>query len=125
MRPGKHVSILATGGVIENSLKAAENLKQKGIDAEVVNIHTIKPIDRELIADRARSHGKFVTVEDHGITGGLGSAVAEVVADLGRGQVKRIGVEDFAESGDPEGLYKKYGLSQENIATKTLELLQD
>ena len=91
----------------------------------MVNIHTIKPIDRELIADRARSHGKFVTVEDHGITGGLGSAVAEVVADLGRGQVKRIGVEDFAESGDADGLYKKYGLSQENIAAKTLALFQD
>ena len=125
LRPGEHVSILATGGVIENSLKAAETMKQKGIEAEVVNIHTIKPIDRELIVDRARSHGKFVTVEDHGITGGLGSAVAEVVADLGRGQVKRIGVEDFAESGDPDGLYKKYGLSQENIAAKTLELFQD
>jgi len=125
LRPGKHVTILGTGGVIGNILKAAETLARKGIDAEVVNIHTIKPIDRELITDRAMSHGKIVTVEDHGITGGLGSAVSEVVAELGQGRVHRIAVEDFAESGDPEGLYKKYGLSEENIAAKTLELLQD
>ncbi|NIO11566.1 MAG: transketolase family protein [Deltaproteobacteria bacterium] len=124
LREGKHVSILATGGVVENSLKAADQLKQKGIEAEVVNIHTLKPIDRDLIAERTRTHGKFVTVEDHGVTGGLGSAVAEVVADLGQGQVKRIGVEDFGESGDAEGLYKKYGLSADNITAKTLELLQ-
>lgn len=123
--PGKDVTLMGTGGVVGNTLKAAAILTRKGIEAEVVNIHTIKPIDRELIARVAFSHGKIVTVEDHGIVGGLGSAVSEVVAELGRGRVKRVAVEDFAESGDPAGLYKKYGLSEENIAAKALELLQD
>ena len=125
LRPGKDVTLMATGGVVGNALKAAKILEQKGVDAQVVNIHTLKPIDRELVAKIALSQGKIVTVEDHGITGGLGSAVAEVVAELGRGRVKRVAVEDFGESGDAEGLYRKYGLSEENIAAKTLELLQD
>ena len=125
LRPGKAVTLMATGGVVGNTLKAAKILEQKGVDAQVVNIHTLKPIDRELVAKIALSQGKIVTVEDHGINGGLGSAVAEVVAELGRGRVKRVAVEDFGESGDAEGLYRKYGLSEENIAAKTLELLQD
>lgn len=125
LRPGKDVTLMATGGVLGNTLKAAKILEQQGVDAQVINIHTIKPIDRELISKVALSQGKIVTVEDHGITGGLGSAVSEVVAELGRGRVKRIAVEDFAESGDPEGLYKKYGLSEESIAAKTLELIRD
>ncbi|TAK05920.1 transketolase family protein [bacterium] len=125
LRPGKDVTLMATGGVVGNTLKAAKILGQKGVDAQVVNIHTLKPIDRELVAKIALSQGKIVTVEDHGITGGLGSAVAEVAAELGRGRVKRVAVEDFGESGDAEGLYRKYGLSEENIAAKTLDLLQD
>ena len=125
LRPGKEVSLMATGGVVGNTLKAAKILEQKGVDAQVVNIHTLKPVDRELITKIAIGHGRIVTVEDHGITGGLGSAVSEVVAELGRGRVKRVAVEDFGESGDAEGLYRKYGLSEENIAAKTLELLQD
>lgn len=125
LRPGKAVTLMATGGVVGNTLKAAKILEQKGVDAQVVNIHTLKPIDRELITKIALSQGKIVTVEDHGINGGLGSAVAEVVAELGRGRVKRVAVEDFGESGDAEGLYRKYGLSEENIAAKTLGLLQD
>lgn len=124
LRPGKDLTIMGTGGVVKNTLKAADLLAQKGIQAEVVNIHTIKPIDRELIARAASGHGKIVTVEDHGITGGLGSAVSEVVAELGRGRVKRVAVEDYAESGDAAALYKKYGLSEENIAAKALELLK-
>lgn len=125
LRPGRHVALMATGGVVENALKAARTLARKGIEAHVINIHTIKPIDRELITEAALSHGKIVTVEDHGISGGLGSAVAEVVAELGRGRLKRVAVEDYGESGDLEGLYGKYGLSAENIAAKAVELLQD
>ncbi len=125
LRFGKHVALLATGGVIENTLKAAEMLARKGVEAQVIDVHTIKPIDRELIRESAFSHGKIVTVEDHGISGGLGSAVAEVMAELGRGRLKRVAVEDYGESGDPEGLYRKYGLSAENIAAKALELLED
>ncbi len=121
---GWQVSILATGGIIENSVKAGVELKRRGIDAEVMNIHTLKPIDEELIADRSKSHGKFVAVKDYGITGGLERAVA----DLGRGQVKRICVQDFSESGDvgyaknmvnhKKTLLKK-SLSYFNISTPT------
>jgi len=125
LRPGRDVTIIGTGGVVGNSLKAAAILAQKGVDAQVINIHTINPIDRELLVQIALSQGKIVTVEDHGISGGLGSAVSEVMAELGCGRVKRVAVENYAESGDPEGLYKKYGLSQDNIAAKALELLQD
>jgi transketolase len=125
LRPGRDMTIMATGGVVGNALKAAALLAQKQVDAQVVNIHTIKPIDRDLIGRVALSQGKILTVEDHGIVGGLGSAVAEVVAELGRGRVKRVAVEDYAESGDPDGLYKKYGLSEDNIAAKALELLHD
>ncbi|MBI2987807.1 MAG: transketolase family protein [Deltaproteobacteria bacterium] len=125
LRPGKEITLMATGGVVGNTLKAAKILEQKGVDAQVVNIHTVKPLDREIVARIALSQGRIVTVEDHGITGGLGSAVSEVVSELGRGRIKRVAVEDFAESGDPEGLYQKYGLSQDNIAAKALELLQD
>ncbi len=125
LRPGRHIALMATGGVVENTLKAADALARKGIEAGVVNISTIKPIDRDLITEAALSHGRIVTVEDHGISGGLGSAVAEVMAELGRGRLKRVAVEDYGESGDPEGLYGKYGLSAENIAAKALELLQD
>lgn len=125
LRRGKDMSLMATGGVVANTLKAADILAQKGVAAQIVNVPTIKPLDRELIAEAALGHGKIVTVEDHGITGGLGSAVSEVLAELGRGRVKRVAVEDFAESGDPEGLYRKYGLSESNIAAKALELLED
>ncbi|OGQ49015.1 MAG: transketolase [Deltaproteobacteria bacterium RIFCSPLOWO2_02_FULL_57_26] len=125
LRRGKDVSLMATGGVVANTLKAADILGQKGVAAQVVNVPTIKPVDRELIAEAAFSHGKIITVEDHGITGGLGSAVSEVLSELGRGRIKRVAVEDFAESGDAEGLYRKYGLSEDNIARKALELLQD
>jgi len=125
LRSGQHVTLMATGGVVFNTLKAAEILARKGIDAQVVNIHTLKPLDRELVSDVALRQGKILTVEDHGITGGLGSAVSEVVAEVGRGQVKRVAVGDYAESGDAEGLYKKYGLSEDNIAAKAVELFQD
>lgn len=125
LRRGQDVSLMATGGVLANTLKAADILAQKGVAAQVINVPTIKPVDRELIAEAALSHGKIITVEDHGITGGLGSAVSEVLAELGRGRVKRVAVEDFAESGDAEGLYQKYGLSADNIAAKAIELLRD
>ena len=107
LRDGADVSLVGTGAVMENVLKAADLLAARGIAAQVVNIHTIKPIDTEFIESVASTHGRIVTVEDHGIAGGLGSAVAE----LGRGRVRRVGVTEFAESGDTEGLYGKYGLS--------------
>ena len=123
LREGGDVSLVGTGAVMENVLKAADLLAEQGINAQVVNIHTIKPIDTEFIESVASSHGRIVTVEDHGISGGLGSAVAEAVAELGRGRVRRVGVTEFAESGDTEGLYGKYGLSAEHISAAAVELM--
>ena len=123
LREGADVSLVGTGAVMENVLKAADLLAERGIAAQVVNIHTIKPIDTEFIESIASSHGKIVTVEDHGISGGLGSTVAEAVAELGRGRVRRGGVTEFAESGDAEGLYGKYGLSAKHIGAAAVELM--
>jgi transketolase len=125
LRDGGDLTIMGTGGVLGHAIKAAERLAKKGIEAGVVNIHTLKPLDRDLIAELVVRHGRIVTVEDHGLVGGLGSAVAEVVVEIGRGQVGRLAVNDYAESGDSDGLYKKYGLSEEHIEAKALELLQD
>ncbi len=123
LREGADVSLVGTGAVMENVLKAADLLAAQGISAQVANVHTIKPIDTEFIESVASSHGRIVTVEDHGISGGLGSAVAETVAELGRGRVKRVGVTEFAESGDTEGLYGKYGLSAEHISAAAAGLM--
>jgi transketolase len=124
LRQGRDITLIGTGGVLTHVAKAADLLAEKGVSAQVVNIHTIKPLDRDLVAAAALTHGRIVTVEDHGITGGLGSAVSEVVAEIGRGRVKRVAVEDFGESGDGPGLYKKYGLTEENIVAKALTLLE-
>ena len=123
LREGSDITLLGTGAVVSNALDAAQALAKEGVEAEVVNIHTIKPLDEELVARAALSHGKIVTVEDHGIRGGLGSAVAEVVAGLGRGKVEYVGVREFAESGDAGSLYSKYGLSAEHILFKARALL--
>ncbi len=124
LREGSDVSLLGTGAVMENVLKAADQLVSQGISVQVANIHTIKPLDTEFIESIATSHGRIVTVEDHGISGGLGSAVAETVAELGLGRVRRVGVTDFAESGDTEGLYEKYGLSSKRISAAAMDLMK-
>lgn len=124
LREGGDVTVVATGGVVGEALKAAEALAARGVAARVVNIHTIKPLDEDVILDSARRTRGIVTVEDHGIHGGLGSAVAEVAAQAAVGPVRRIGVRDFAESGDPAGLYRKYGLSAEHIVAEAEKLLR-
>lgn len=123
LRDGSDLTIMATGVMVENALAAAEDLAARGASAEVINIHTIKPIDEALIESVAARHGRIVTVEDHGIAGGLGSAVCEIVARLGRGRVRRVGVTEFAESGDTAGLYAKYGLSAGHIVEAAAELM--
>jgi transketolase len=123
LREGTDVTIMGTGAVLENSLTAADQLSSRGISAQVINVHTIKPIDEELIESIVARHGKIVTVEDHSINGGLGSAVSEIVAQLGKGQVRRIGVTEFAESGDTAGLYGKYGLSADHITNAAVSIL--
>jgi len=121
LKEGKDVSIIATGVCVEQSLKAAEALKAKGIDAEVINICTIKPIDKDLIVKSAKKTGKVVTVEEHSVIGGLGSAVCDVLSEECPTLVKKIGINDvFGESGSASALMTKYGFDAEGIA-KSIE----
>ena len=119
LREGKDVTIFATGLEVNESMEAAKLLAADGIKAEVINIHTIKPIDKELITASAKKTGKVVTVEEHSIIGGLGSAVCEVLAETAPVPVLRIGVNDvFGESGPAKTLIAKYGLDAESIYNK-------
>ena len=116
---GKDVTIIATGIMVDMAMQAREMLKAEGIDAAVVNIHTIKPIDREIIIKAANETGAIVTAEEHNIIGGLGSAVAEVVTETNPVPVVRVGVEDsFGKSGKVPALLELYGLTPANIAAK-------
>ena len=116
VKEGKKVAIFACGMMVAVALEAAEELKKDGIDAAVINISTIKPIDTELIAKYAAKCGAVVTVEEHNIIGGLGSAVAEVLGEHCPVPMSRVGVMDtFGESGKPAELLEKYGLTVENI----------
>ena len=116
---GKDVSILATGIMVDMALKARELLAAEGISAAVVNVHTIKPIDREAVVKAAETTGAIVTAEEHNVIGGLGAAVAEVVCETKPVPVLRVGVEDsFGRSGTVPALLELYGLTPENIAAK-------
>lgn len=119
LREGKDVTIVATGLEVSESLAAAEKLAADGIDAKVINIHTIKPIDEELIVAAAKETGKVVTVEEHSVIGGLGSAVCDVLSEKLPTPVLKIGVMDtFGESGPAVELIKKYGLDADSICEK-------
>ncbi len=116
LREGKDVTIAATGLCVWEAIKAAELLEKDGINARVINIHTIKPLDEELIIESARKTGKVVTVEEHSVIGGLGSAVAEVLGEKMPTAILRIGIKDvFGESGPAPELIKKYGLDADSI----------
>lgn len=118
LRDGKDLTIVATGLMVAESLAAAEKLAADGIDARVINIHTIKPLDEELIIKAAEETGHIVTVEEHSIIGGLGSAVCETLAGVSPVKVDRIGIRDtFGESGPAVQLLEKYGLNAEGIYT--------
>lgn len=120
LKEGKDVSIIATGLCVSEALKAAEALEADGISAQVINIHTIKPLDEALIIEAAQKTGKVVTVEEHSIVGGLGGAVAEVLSEKAPTPLLRIGIQDvFGESGAAIELIKKYGLDSESIYQKT------
>ena len=122
---GSDLTIVATGYMLVKALEAAELLVKKGISARVVNIHTIKPIDRELLVECARQTGAIVTVEEHNVFGGLGSAVAEVLATNLPVPIEIVGIEDtFAESGDYEKLLGKYGLQAANIVERAEKVLK-
>lgn len=116
LREGKDVSIIATGLCVSEALKAADMLAADGIDAELVNIHTIKPIDEDMVAQTAEKTGRVFTVEEHSIIGGLGSAVSEVLSEKCPTKLTRIGVRDtFGESGPAKELLHKYELDAEGI----------
>lgn len=116
LREGKDATIIATGIMVEAALEAYNMLAEEGIKVKVVNIHTIKPIDTELIVKSAEETGVLITAEEHSIIGGLGSAVCEVVSENHPVPVMRVGVKDtFGESGKPAELLKAYGLTAEDI----------
>lgn len=123
LREGTDVAIVASGATVEQALGAAELLEKHGISAAVVNIHTIQPIDNDLLEDVARACGRVVTVEDHVPAGGLGGAVCESLAERFPVPVLRLGVRGFGESGDPAELYEKFGLSSRKIAEATAGFL--
>ncbi len=124
MRDGNDVTIVATGALVHVALEAAEELKKKRISARVINIHTIKPIDKEMILKAAKETKAIVTAEDHSIYGGLGSAVAEVLCENYPIKMQRIGIKDrFGESGSSVELYEKYGLNAANIVKIAKKLL--
>ncbi len=125
LKKGKDAVIFATGTMVHESLAAAEILKKSKIEVYVVNMHTIKPIDEKLIISLAKKTNCVITAEDHNIIGGLGSAVAEVLSENYPCIMKRIGMEDkYGESGKPDELYDKYGLSAKHVAEKVREFVK-
>jgi transketolase len=121
---GSDVTIIATGLMVAEALKAAELLKADGISARVINIHTIKPLDKEIIAKAAKETGAIVTCEEHYVMGGLGSAVCEAVCENTPVPVKIIGTDRFGKSGKPAELLEEYGLTAENIAKTAKEAVK-
>jgi transketolase len=125
LRDGKDATIISTGVMTPVALKAAKALVGEGIDTRLIHIHTIKPIDEEILIKAARETRCIVTVENHSIIGGLGSAVAEILSENEPALLKRIGIQDvFGESGSLEDLFNKYGLTSENIVKEAKELIK-
>lgn len=124
LREGTDVTLFGTGIMVDPCLQAAEMLKEEGVSAAVVNVHTIKPLDGETIITWAKNTGAVVTAEEHSIYGGLGSAVAEVVGENCPVPVKRVGLKDtFGESGKPDELLEKYGLTAKNVVSAAKEAI--
>jgi transketolase len=124
LRKGKDLTILCTGLMVSRSLEAAAMLEKKGTDAGVLEIHTLKPLDREGIIEAARATGALVTVEEHTVIGGLGGAVAEIVTEEYPVPVRRVGLLDrFAETGPYEAILDKYGMAVNDIVSASLEIV--
>ncbi len=116
LKPGKDVTIIATGLMVSKALNAAKELMEEGIDARVINIHTIKPIDKDIIIKASKETGAIVTCEEHSIIGGLGSAVSEVLSENAPCIMRRVGIRDkFGRSGKPVHLFEAYGLDEKTI----------
>ncbi len=125
IKEGKDVAIIANGDIMSRAVKAAEELESKGISVRLLDMHTIKPLDEEAVSACIDEIGKIITVEDHNILNGLGSAVCEMVAEKGTGKVKRIGIQDqFGESAPYDYLLEKNGVTVENIVASAEELLK-
>jgi len=124
LKTGNDLTIVATGHMVWEALQAANALKENGFAARVINLHTIKPVDKDILIKAAKETGLIVTVEEHQVIGGLGSAVAEVLAENHPVKMKMIGMNDhFGESGNPRELMEKYGLTAKHIYNETLKLL--
>lgn len=124
MREGSDVCIMATGLMVKEALKAAQTLEAEGIHAAVVNFHTIKPFDADCVLEMAGKYGAIISVEEHSVIGGLGSAIAEVLAGQSSAKFKRLGIQDkFGVSGKPADLFEKYGLTAGHIAAACKSLL--
>lgn len=124
LREGTDLTIVATGMCVAESLKAAEEMEKEGVSCEVINIATIKPLDEEIILNSVKKTGKVMTVEEHSVIGGLGSAVAECLCEKHPAPLKRVGVYDrFGESGPSAELIHKYGLDAEGIVKKIKEFM--
>ena len=125
LKDGKDVTILATGLCVNSALEAYEKLKNEGIDAEIINIHTIKPLDEEMILASAGKTGKVVTVEEHSVIGGLGSAVCDLLSSKLPTPVKKIGINDeFGVSGPAKELLAIYGLDGDGVAKTVKEFVK-
>ena len=125
LRQGKDVAIIANGDTVRLAIQAAEELAAQGIEVRVLDMHTIKPLDTEAVMDCIESIGRIVTVEDHNILNGLGSAVCELAAEAGKGKVKRLGIQDqFGMSAPYERLLAMNGVTVENIVDSAKALLK-
>ena len=125
IKEGKDVTVIANGLMVAEAIEAGKALEAEGIDAEIINIATIKPLDEELVIASAKKTGRVITVEEHSIIGGLGEAVCSALSEKCPVPVKRIGVNDeFGHSGPAKDLLKQFGLSAENIVKVTKEFLK-
>lgn len=125
MADGSDVTIIGTGVMVQEALKAQEELKRQGISARLLNLHTVKPIDKEEIIKAAKETGTIVTAEEHTVVGGMGSAVSEILAENCPVPMRMVGMKDrFGESGDAPELMKYFGLSAEGIVKAVLEVLK-
>ncbi|MBR9978634.1 MAG: transketolase family protein [Bacteroidetes bacterium] len=125
LKDGDDAVLFTTGGVVYNSLKAAEALEKEGLHIRVVNIYTIAPLDAEYVIQAARETGRVITVEDHSIVGGLGGAIAEVLGEGQPTRMKRIGMREYGRSGSPTDLYVHYGLDEAGIRKQVAAFLAD
>jgi transketolase len=125
MADGADLTIVGTGIMVQEAMKACEELKKQGISARIINLHTVKPIDKDIIIKAAKETGAIVTAEEHTVVGGMGSAVAEVLVENFPVPVRMVGMRDrFGESGEAKELMKYFGLNHEGIVNAALEVLK-